>query len=81
MALKKRNDGYVVELNLQELLDSMMLIKNLRDYTRKEEGGEEVTKALQTALEVLICYISNNYRDELLNTVDKLNEVTNGSKT
>ena len=81
MALRKSNDGYVVELSLQELLDGMRLIKNLMDYTRKEEGGEEVTKALQTALEVLICYISNNFHDELLNAVDKLNEVADGSKT
>ena len=74
MALKKRNDGYVVELTLQELLDSMKLIKNLRDYTAKEEDGEEVTKALQTALEVLICYISTNFGNELLGAAIELNE-------
>ena len=74
MALRKSNDGYVAELSLQELLDGMRLIKNLRDYTQKEEGGEEVTKTLQTALEVLICYINMNFRDEVLDEAIELNK-------
>ena len=56
--LKKDGDEYKVELSLQDLLESFRWIKDLRDFTQME-GVEDATKALQTALEVLICYLNS----------------------